>query len=137
MRRQAVKYLLDTNICVFLLKDAYGVKGRLDEVGRERCFISDITLAELYFGAAYSGRMEEKMKEVDFIGRYFKVLPVHGALRTFGEVKAHLQREGRLIDDFDLLIGATAVVNGLVMVTDNVRHLGRIPGLRIENWVER
>ena len=137
MRRQAVKYLLDTNICIFLLKDAYGVKDRLDEVGRERCFISDITLAELYFGAAYSGRMEEKMKEVDFIGRYFKVLPVHGVLRTFGEVKAHLQREGRLIDDFDLLIGATAVVNGLVMVTDNVRHLGRIPGLRIENWVER
>lgn len=137
MKRQTTRYLLDTNICVFLLKDACGVKKRLDEVGRERCFVSEITLAELYFGAAYSGRKEEKMKEVDFIGRYFKVLPVRGALRAFWEVKACLQREGRLIDDFDLLIGATAVANELVMVTDNVRHLERIPGIRIENWVER
>ena len=67
MKRQTTRYLLDTNICVFLLKDACGVKKRLDEVGRERCFVSEITLAELYFGAAYSGRKEEKMKEVDAV----------------------------------------------------------------------
>lgn len=131
------QYLIDTNICIYLLKRQYGIVEQLKEAGRENCFISDITLAELYYGASRSGQKEKKMQGVKFIEEYFTVLPIHEVLEKFGDSKALLKSNGQLIDDFDLLIGATAVVYNLVMVTENVRHLARIPGIRIENWIQR
>ena len=131
------QYLLDTNICVYLLKNQHGIAERIDKIGRRNCFISDITLAELYYGAANSGYKEKKMKGVKFIEEYFNILPVHDVLEQYGDSKAFLKSKGLLIDDFDILIGATAVVNDLVMVTENVKHLSRIPNISIENWIER
>lgn len=131
------QYLIDTNICIFLLKKQYGIAERLLRVGRENCFISDATLAELYYGAARSGQKEKKMEGVKFVEEYFTVLPIHEVLEKFGDNKALLKSRGLPIDDFDLLIGSTAVHYDLVMVTENVKHLARIPGIRIENWVER
>ena len=59
------------------------------------------------------------------------------ALSLFGKNKAILRREGLLIDNFDLLIGSTAVAHNCVLVTDNVKHLSRIPDIEIENWISR
>lgn len=87
-------YLLDTNICIYLLKQRYDIEKRIKQTGYDNCFISDITLAEL-------------------------------------------NGKGLLIDDFDLLIGATALTYHLTLVTENVKHLARIPGIRIENWIQR
>lgn len=131
------RYLLDTNICIFLLKNLYGVTERIKKAGCENCYVSDITLAELYYGASNSGRKEEKMQGVRCIEDLFTVLPIHDVLETYADVKSDLRRNGQLIDDFDLLIGSTAVAYGLVLVTENVRHLSRIPGITIENWIER
>lgn len=55
----------------------------------------------------------------------------------FADTKALLRQQGKLIDDFDLLIGTTALKDNMTLVTDNVKHLARIPGLHIENWVKR
>ena len=52
-------------------------------------------------------------------------------------MKAKLEKDGNRIDDFDILIGSTAIANGMVMVTDNIKHLGRLPGIKIENWTNR
>ena len=56
------------------------------------------------------------------------------ALELFGDIKTKLESEGNRIDDFDILIGSTAVKNNLIMVTDNIKHLERIPNIKIENW---
>ena len=131
------KYLLDTNICIYFLKNQYGVTEHIKAVGNNNCFISDITLAELYFGASNSGHKEQKMRGVKAIEKYFTVISIQKALECFGDCKAALKKQGQLIDDFDLLIGSTAVSCDMIMVTENVKHLARIPNIRTENWVEK
>ena len=71
---------------------------------------------------------------MEFIASKFEVLPIFPALELFGNLKAELETDGNRIDDFDILIGSTALVNNLVMVTDNEKHLSRLPNITIENW---
>ena len=130
-------YLLDTNICIYLLKQRYDIEKRIKQEGYDNCFISDITLAELYYGAAKSGQKEKKIQDVRYIEDLFEVLPIYETLETFADIKAELNGKGLLIDDFDLLIGATALTYHLTLVTENVKHLARIPGIQIENWIQR
>lgn len=130
----STQYLLDTNICISLLKNKYGIREKIIEVEPKNCFISEITIAELYYGAAKGERKTERVKDVEFISSKFEILPIFPALELFGNLKAQLEIDGNRIDDFDILIGSTALVNNLVMVTDNVQHLERLPDITIENW---
>ncbi len=130
-------YLLDTNICISMLKDKYGVREAILKVKPENCYVSEITLGELYYGAAFSDNKGERLKDVAFVAGHFQIIPVSETLPLFGDIKAQLRREGNLIDDFDILIGCAAIQNNLVMVTDNVKHLNRLPDIQIENWVRR
>lgn len=129
------KYLLDTNICISMLKNKYGVRETILRVKPENCYVSEITLGELYYGASFSNNKEERLKDVAFVIDHFKVISVSETLPLFGDIKADLRREGNLIDDFDILIGCAAILNHLIVVTDNVKHLGRLPGVMIENWI--
>ena len=131
------RYLLDTNICIYLLKNRYDIGKRIKLAGYDNCFISDITLAELYYGTSKSGQKAKKMQEVRFIEMLFSVLPIHEVLETFADIKTELNNKGLLIDDFDLLIGATAITYDLVLVTENIKHLARIPNIQIDCWVNR
>lgn len=131
------RYLLDTNICIYFLKNKYGVAERIKAIGNRNCFISDITLAELYFGASNSGQKESKMQGVWAIEKYFNIISIQKALECYGDNKAILKKQGKLIDDFDLLIGSTAVACNLIMVTENTKHLARIPNINIENWINK
>lgn len=133
----ARKFLLDTNICISLLKNKYGIREAIIKANPKNCFVSEITIAELYFGASKSERKTERLKDVDFIVERFKILPIFPTLQLFGDIRATLEQQGTRIDDFDILIGATAIVNNLGMVSDNVKHLGRLPNIEIENWTHR
>ena len=119
-----------------MLKNKYGVREAVIKANPANCYVSEITIAELYFGASKSNRKEERLKDVDFFVRKFKILPIYPALPIFGDIRAELEEKGNRLDDFDLLIGATAIHNNLVIVTDNVKHLGRLSNVKIENWVE-
>lgn len=132
-----MRYLLDTNICIALLKNKYGVREAIIKAKPWNCCVSEITLAELYFGAEYSDQPRERLKDVDFIVSHFSVMPIIDALPIYGKTKATLWKQGTPIDEFDLLIGSTAIANDLVMVTENVKHLGKIPDIKIENWINR
>ena len=132
-----MKYLLDTNICISLLKNQYGIREAILNVKVRNCFVSEITIAELYYGASKSNNREERVKDVDFIVSHFGIVPIFRALPLYGDLKAKLEKDGNRIDDFDILIGSTAIANGMVMVTDNIKHLGRLPGIKIENWTNR
>ena len=132
---KAKSYLLDTNICISMLKNKHGVREAILRVKPENCYVSEITLGELYYGASFSNNKEERLKDVTFIIDHFKVISVSETLPLFGDIKANLRREGNLIDDFDILIGCAAILNHLIVVTDNVKHLGRLPNVAIENWI--
>lgn len=99
----------------------------------EECCISEITLAELYYGAAKSGRAKH-YADVKFIQEHFEVLPIKPVLKLFGQNKYTLEAKGMRIDDFDLLIASTALFNNLTIVTHNTKHFNRIQNLQVEDW---
>lgn len=128
-------YLLDTDTCVELLKKNSLVLQHLEEVGVDNCKISDITLAELYFGAFKSGR-QKHFNDVSQITMLFESYNI-GCLKKYGEIRWLLESKGMKIGDMDMFIAATALEEGLILVTGNGDHFSRIPGLKIENWMEK
>ena len=129
-----MQYLLDTNICIALIKNAPDVREKIIRVGIENCLIPDIAVAELYYGAARSERPEH-FDDVDFIVQHFEMLSIDPALETYGRLKHELEKLGRPIDDFDLLIGAVAKQSNITLVTHNTKHFSHIPGIVLEDWI--
>ena len=133
-------YLLDTNICIHFLRGEYRLNERFAAIGLAQCFVSEITIAELLFGAANSTPVWQarQYQQVAEFRELFaeQVLLIGPALEIFADHKAALRRSGRPIDDFDILIGSTAVAHGLTLVTRNTRHFAELSGLRVENWID-
>lgn len=132
-----MKYLLDTNICVHFLRGKFRVSERLETVKAENCAISEITLAELVFGAENSGNPAKNHQLIEqFIG-LVTVLPIYDSIMIYGKEKARLRKAGTMISDLDLFIGCTAIGNDSIMVTENISEFERISGIKLENWVDR
>ncbi len=102
----------------------------------DNCFISEITLAELKFGVANSEHKEKNQKALDDFLTGVKIIPIFHSLDLYAIEKARLRKEGSPIDDFDILIGATAVTHNLTMVTNNIDHFKRIAGIVLEDWTK-
>lgn len=128
------KYLIDTDVCIALIKEMPSVVEHIRKVGADECKISDITLAEMYFGAFKSGR-EKHFVDVREIEETFESYPIEH-LRKYGELRWMLEKSGQKIGDMDMFIAATALEEDLILVTGNTDHFERIPGLRIENWMK-
>jgi tRNA(fMet)-specific endonuclease VapC len=97
--------------------------------------ISIITLAELQFGAFNSHKIAENMKRIKYLRRVINTINLNAKITAeYAEIKSGLRKSGVPIDDFDILIGATAIVNNLILVTNNIRHFSRIKSINIENW---
>lgn len=101
--------------------------------GINNCYLSEITVAELYYGAENSNNPQKTMHQTEEFVSLFHIVPFGESLHVFGREKAHLTSIGRKIDNFDMAIGATALQQKMVMVTDNIDHLGRIRDIEIEN----
>ncbi|MDP2953839.1 MAG: PIN domain-containing protein [Chloroflexota bacterium] len=133
-------YLLDTDILSNLLKRAPSIAliAKLASVPIEQQFTSSITLGELIYEAyrlqTHTTALLEQLEKT--LLPNLPVLPfdVAAAMR-YGEVRAELERHGILLGDADLRIGAIALARGLTVVTGNVQHFQRIPGLPVENWL--
>ena len=130
------KYLLDTNICVYFLKGLYNLDKQIEKVESENCFVSEITIAELKFGVENSEHQEKNRKTIDEFVNKFTIIPIFSSLDIYAKEKARLRKKGKPLDDFDLLIGATAISNNLTLVTKNISDFERIEGIEIENWAE-
>lgn len=137
------QYLLDTNICAFIMRRKYGVSDHLLRVGIDNCHISEITYAELLYGAENSNFKDHNMKLLEALTDNIDIVPIKDAIPLYASEKARLRRAGTPIGseqnggNLDLFIGATAVTHGMVMVTENLSHFKRIQGIQLENWVER
>jgi len=132
-----MKYLLDTNICIHFFRGKFNLLTKFEEVGIDNCAISEITLAELVYGAEKSQQPKKNHKLISDFIEQVAVLPLYNAIYKYGEEKARLNALGTKIGDFDLLIGTTAVANELIMVTENVSEFERIKGIKIQNWIKR
>lgn len=130
-------YLLDTNVCVYFLRGRFGVAQHIADAGWENCCISEITVAELLYGAENSNEVEKNIQLVNAFCNSIKVVPISDALRVYAREKVRLRRKGTPIEDLDLFIGSTAKANNLILVTENIRHLNRLDGIEIENWIQR
>jgi len=128
-------YLLDTDIVIFSLKGVPEVVENLRRRRRDPLALSVITYGELVWGAEKSERRVENLARVHRVAELYPILEVTRAVMdAFGVLKADLETAGPPIDDFDLLIGATALVHGCCIVTGNARHFRRIRGLDVEDW---
>ncbi len=116
------------------MKGLYGLDEKFESVPPEALYISEITLAELKFGAANSATPASNNKALDNFLSGVQILPIFDALDIYALEKARLRKEGRTVDDFDLLIGASAIANDLTLVTNNLKHFERLKNIKIENW---
>jgi tRNA(fMet)-specific endonuclease VapC len=130
------RYLIDTNICIYFIKGKFDLKKKFEKVELENCFISEITLAELMFGVENSSSKDKNQKVLDDFMTGIKIIPIFHSLKLYAKEKARLQNTGNRIDDFDLLIGVTAITHNLTMVTNNSDHFKRIKGIILENWAK-
>lgn len=129
------KYLLDSNICIYFLRGKKGVDSIIKKVGWENCYISQMTFAELLYGAECSQNVERNKREVISFCNDLPVLGIDDVIEEYARQKAILRRKGTPIDDIDILIGCTAIVNDCIMVTENFKHIGKLENISIENWV--
>lgn len=133
-----MRLLLDTNICIYALRDQpRQVMRRLQTVGPAAVAISVITVVELRQGADKSQRPDLNHAALDDFLEPMSVLPFEERdARAAAQVRAHLERTGSPIGDFDSLIAAQGLARDLIVVTNNVDEFERVPGLRIANWAE-
>jgi len=132
-----MKYLLDTNICIHFFRGKYNLVEKIELEGLINCAISEITLAELVFGAENSLHPEKNHKIVEEFTNRLTILPIYDSIRIYGKEKARLRKSGTMISDFDLLIGCTSVEKEFTMITENVSEFERISNIKIENWIKR
>lgn len=133
-------YLLDTDILSNLLRRApsTALVIKLASVPPEKQFTSSITLGEMVYGAyrlkERAGVLLQRLDET--LLPNLPILPFDAsAARRYGEVRAELERRGTLIGDADLRIASIALTHDLTVVTANVRHFQKVPGLAVENWL--
>ncbi len=133
-----MQYLLDTNICVFFLRGRLNLDEIIKSKGVENCFISELTVFELKYGAENSDNPRKSHKAVDKFIKGLSVIPIYGTVQEYAKQKVFLRKQGTpMHDEFDLIIGVTALANNLTLVTDNAKDFKHLKNLKIENWFER
>ena len=129
-------YMLDTNICIYVMKNyPLELREKFNTLAEQLC-ISSITLGELHYGAEKSARRIENLAAIDHFVARLEVLPfAEKAAVHYGQVRAELERAGMPCGPHDMQIGGHARSEGLIVVTNNMREFARMSGLRTENWV--
>lgn len=130
-------HMLDTNTCIYVLKNHSSRLLHLFKVHKDLC-ISAVTYAELCFGVenGASSKKPARWKQLSSFTRLLLVLPLDdAAAEHYGEIRSLLKRKGEIIGNNDLFIAAHARSIGAVLVTNNEREFRRVPDLGVENWV--
>ncbi len=132
-----MKFLLDTNICIYALKKRPPeVLEHLRCCGPEAVAISVVTALELWHGAEKSQYPQKTYAKLDLFLAPIPILPFgEEAAREGARIRAHLDRQGTPIGDLDSLIAAQALASGLIVVTNNLREFQRVPGVQNQKWV--
>jgi tRNA(fMet)-specific endonuclease VapC len=131
-----LKYLLDTNIVIYVLKRRPKEVLDIFNANASRMAISSITLSELMYGAEKSLNTDKNLEAVEEFVSHLEVLPYDAkASQHYGQIKAALEKKGQIIGENDIHIAAHAISHGFILVSNNVREFKRVPNLALENWV--
>ncbi len=129
-------YLLDTNICIYLIKKRPEIvlkKFRSYSISMFK--VSAVTIAELYYGVSKSERRKMNGDALIQFLSPFEFIPfTDGDAIAYGGIRAELERKGQIIGPYDLQIAAQAISRKMTLVTNNVKEFQRVPGLVLENW---
>ncbi|WP_448786692.1 type II toxin-antitoxin system tRNA(fMet)-specific endonuclease VapC [Brucella intermedia] len=132
-----LKYMLDTNICIFTIKNRPQQLREAFNQFHDKLCISSVSLMELIYGAEKSAHPEKNLAVVEGFAARLKVLPYdEPAANQTGQLRAELARSGTPIGPYDQLLAGHARSRGLIMVTNNRREFDRVPGLRVEDWTD-
>ena len=132
-----LRYLLDTNIVIYVLKQRPIEVLATFNANASRMAMSSITLAELLHGAEKSSRVSENMATIEDFCSRLEVVPYGPkAAQHYGAIRAALEKFGQPIGVNDIHIAAQARSEGLVLVTNNMGEFARVPALEVENWVQ-
>jgi tRNA(fMet)-specific endonuclease VapC len=131
-----LKYLLDTNIVIYVLKRRPKEVLEIFNRNASRMAISSITLSELIYEAEKSSNVDKNLEAIEEFVSHLDVLPYDAkASQHYGQIKAALEKRGEIIGENDIHIAAHAISQGLILVTNNLREFKRVPNLALENWV--
>jgi tRNA(fMet)-specific endonuclease VapC len=135
MRR---RYMLDTDICIYLAKNQHPqVTARFERLKPEQLVMSAITYGELQYGANKSSQRSRTLSQLAELIEYIPVESLTSAVaQAYGEIRATLERQGRMIGNTDLWIAAHAMDLGLTIATNNDSEFRRVDGLSVENWTK-
>jgi len=129
------QYLLDTDMVIDMMRSPSSKASQMvRQVTMATCYIADITLYELYCGAAESNTPDANYALINYIKSRFKVLNSLDAYIEASKQKLRLKKSGTPLEEKDLLIGCTAKVHGMTLVTGNLKHMSRIEGLEVCCW---
>ena len=135
-----MKYLFDTNICIYLINKKFEyLIDRVEKYGIENIGISSITIAELEYGIAKSSsphKEENRVALLEFLLPFKFIDFNQNDAYEYGRIRQDLQSQGKIIGNMDILIGSQAVSRKLILVTNNEKEFKRIEDLEIENWVK-
>lgn len=130
-------YLLDTDTIIYILKGNPTVEKNLRRYYHTPIRICVITLMELYYGAYKSQKVTSNLAKIKTLENTLEILPLgQEMVEIFGKQKSHLEKLGTPLDDFDLILGCCALSHNLTLVTNNTKHLIKMDGLKVVNWIE-
>lgn len=131
-----LKFMLDTNMCIFTIKNRPQEVREVFKRHHGQMCISTVTLMELIYGAEKSSNAERNLADVEGFAARLEVLKYdQEAAAHTGQLRAELARLGKQIGPYDQMIAGQARSQGLIVVTNNRREFDRVPGLRVEDWV--
>lgn len=130
-----MKYMLDTNICIFIIKKNENVLSHLKNIDFKEICISSITLSELEYGVVKSMHYEKNKKALeDFIYNFSILQFDNDSAQEYGKIRAELEKIGSPIGSMDMLIAAHAKSQKLILVTNNTKEFMKVDRLKIEDW---
>ena len=136
-----MNYLLDTNICIYIIKKSpEKVIKKLESIpndeGKNEIYLSSVTVSELYYGAEKSSQLEKNLEALKGFLTPFQIINFdHESAEVFGRVRSDLERKGTVIGPYDLQIASIAIAHDLVLVTNKIKQFKRVDGLNLENWI--
>lgn len=132
-------YILDTNICIFLIKNkSEHLLNRIMSCNKEDIYLSSITIAELEYGASKSLYREKNRQAIlDFCSNFINILDFTAEdTEAYGLIRAYLEKKGTPIGPYDLQIAAQGLTRNFTIVTNNYDEFTRIPDLKVEDWTK-
>jgi tRNA(fMet)-specific endonuclease VapC len=133
-----MKYLLDSDTIIYYLNGDNNIAARVANVPTNKLCTSTINQAELFYGAHNSKHVRGNIDLLKRFLTFFEIVAFEEeSANAYGKIKSILNKRGELIADMDLCIAAVAMVNKMILVTNNSKHFARIEGLKLENWREK